>query len=161
MEPEDCTSWTTSQVTEWLHHIGLGQFEFVKRFESEEVDGMALSMCSGESLRDLGVEKKWHRVKILTKWKKLSGTSDSPRSKVSEMTTTEVVEWLASAGCGKYAELFEEQDMDGEALMQCDEECLVDLGIGKDWDRKKILSKWKSKCKLLQNESQVKDVNVQ
>ena len=55
------------------------------------------------------------------------------------MTTEEVIQWLDSIRLSKYAEIFEENDVDGELLTYCTFRTLEEMGIERDLDRKKII----------------------
>ena len=55
------------------------------------------------------------------------------------MTTEEVIQWLHSIKLSKYADIFKENDVDGELLTWCTLQTLEEMGIKKDLDRKKIL----------------------
>lgn len=49
-----------------------------------------------------------------------------------------VVEWLRSIGCSKYESDFENNNITGEALLECDHSVLKELGIKKVGDRVRI-----------------------
>ena len=59
------------------------------------------------------------------------------------MTTEEVVEWLGTIKLSKYAELFRDEDVDGELLASCTVQTLEEMGIKSDLDRRKIFLRFR------------------
>ena len=54
------------------------------------------------------------------------------------MTTEEVIQWLDSIRLSKYAEIFKENEVDGELLASCSVQDLKEIGVGSVLDQKKI-----------------------
>ena len=65
--------------------------------------------------------------------------SRQPSESAKKMTTQQVVEWLNSIKLSEYAKIFEDNDVDGETLACITLETLEELGIMKDFHRRKIL----------------------
>ena len=58
--------WTVSDVAEWLHRVGLG--EYAETFRVNEVDGQCLRSLDNEMLKnDLNVAALGNRQRILRK----------------------------------------------------------------------------------------------
>ena len=66
-------SWTTAEVGEWLDAIGLGEYKAV--FDENCIEGETLASMSKADIKELGVEKVGHRVKLDKEIKKLVGES--------------------------------------------------------------------------------------
>ena len=66
-------SWTTSEVGDWLDAIGLGEYKGV--FDENCIEGETLASMSKADIKELGVEKVGHRVKLDKEIKKLVGES--------------------------------------------------------------------------------------
>ena len=65
-----------------------------------------------------------------------------------------VVEWLHSIRCGQYEQLFRANNFTGEALLECDQKILSEIGIKKIGDRVKInvaIKQLRNKSTLLRN----------
>ena len=60
---------TTAEVVQWLEEIGLGEYK--ELFEKEGVNGSLLAELEMDDLEEMGVSKKYHRKKLLTKFKEL------------------------------------------------------------------------------------------
>jgi len=50
-----------------------------------------------------------------------------------------VGEWLKSVNCGKYRQLFATNNINGDALLDCDQNILKEVGVTKVGDRIRIL----------------------
>ena len=59
------------------------------------------------------------------------------------MTIEEVVEWLGTINLSKYAEIFKENDVDGELLASCDVPTLEEMGIISKLDQRKIFVRFR------------------
>ncbi|KAK9370939.1 kinase-like domain-containing protein [Lipomyces kononenkoae] len=62
---------------------------------------------------------------------------------------SKVAEWLRSVNCGKYTRLFEENHINGEALLEVDQNVVKELGITKVGDRVRLfvaIKALRSKC---------------
>ena len=55
---------TNVNITEWLHGLGLQQYE--KAFLENEIDVMVLPELTAEDLRDIGIDRVGHRRKLLS-----------------------------------------------------------------------------------------------
>ena len=60
---------TTAEVVQWLEEIGLGEYKEI--FEEEDVNGSLLAELDMDDLEEMGVSKKFHRKKLITKFKEL------------------------------------------------------------------------------------------
>ncbi|KAK9468293.1 kinase-like domain-containing protein [Lipomyces arxii] len=70
-----------------------------------------------------------------------------PQSSVDDIrhwTESKVGEWLASVNCGKYTRLFEENHINGEALLEVDQDVVRELGVTKVGDRVRLFVAIKS-----------------
>ena len=61
-----------------------------------------------------------------------------PSAKAMAMTTEEVIQWLHSIKLSKYAEIFKENEVDGELLASCSVQDVKEIGVGSALDQKKI-----------------------
>jgi mitogen-activated protein kinase kinase kinase len=50
-----------------------------------------------------------------------------------------VGEWLKSVNCGKYRQMFAKNNINGDALLDCDQNILKEVGVTKVGDRIRIL----------------------
>lgn len=62
-------TWSTEEVGEWLDAIGLGEYKAV--FADNCIEGETLVSMSKSDIKELGVEKVGHRVKLDKEIKKL------------------------------------------------------------------------------------------
>lgn len=65
--------WNTEEVGEWLEAIGLGEYKVV--FAENCIEGELLASMSKTDIKELGVEKVGHRVKLDKEIKKLISES--------------------------------------------------------------------------------------
>ena len=68
--------WTPAKVGEWLGAVGLG--EHADTFVEQEVDGATLEILTRADLKDLGVGKVGHQLKILKALRELGVGADAP-----------------------------------------------------------------------------------
>jgi predicted transcriptional regulator len=138
------SEWSVEQISDWLESINLG--EFSEQFREEEVSGDELLQYDHICLEEIGVSSKPSRIKILTKFKaKDASKGMSTGSGVLQWTVHEVTDWLKSIKFERYAQMFEDKEVDGAELVQYDPECLIAIGVKKKSDRLSILSELK-KC---------------
>jgi len=55
-----------------------------------------------------------------------------------------VGEWLKSVNCGKYRQIFASNNINGDALLDCDQNILKEVGVNKVGDRIRIMVAVKS-----------------
>jgi len=67
--------WSLAEVGEWLDAIGLGEYKGV--FSDNCIEGETLVSLSKADVKELGVEKVGHRVKLDKEIRKLIGSSDA------------------------------------------------------------------------------------
>jgi mitogen-activated protein kinase kinase kinase len=58
---------------------------------------------------------------------------------VQQWDEATVGEWLKSVNCGKYRQLFEKNNINGDALLDCDQNILKEVGVTKVGDRIRIM----------------------
>jgi mitogen-activated protein kinase kinase kinase len=58
---------------------------------------------------------------------------------VQQWDETTVGEWLKSVNCGKYRQLFVSNNINGDALLDCDQNILKEVGVTKVGDRIRIM----------------------
>jgi mitogen-activated protein kinase kinase kinase len=58
---------------------------------------------------------------------------------VQQWDEATVGEWLKSVNCGKYRQLFERNNINGDALLDCDQNILKEVGVTKVGDRIRIM----------------------
>ena len=58
---------------------------------------------------------------------------------VQQWDETTVGEWLKSVNCGKYRQMFVDNNINGDALLDCDQTILKEVGVAKVGDRIRIL----------------------
>lgn len=68
-------SWTAEQVGDWLEQIGLGEYKAV--FIDNCIEGETLISMSKADIKELGVEKVGHRVKLDKEIRKLCPDSNA------------------------------------------------------------------------------------
>ncbi|KAK9238248.1 kinase-like domain-containing protein [Lipomyces kononenkoae] len=64
--------------------------------------------------------------------------STSLLDEIRHWDESKVAEWLRSVNCGKYAQLFEENHINGEALLEVDQNVVKEMGITKVGDRVRL-----------------------
>ena len=68
---------------------------------------------------------------------------DNAMDSVQEWDEARVGDWLKSLGCGQYVDLFRRNNINGENLMDMDQNVLKEMGIKKIGDRVRIGSQAK------------------
>lgn len=68
-------SWSSSEVGEWLEAIGLAEYKAV--FAENCIEGETLVSLSKADVKELGVEKVGHRVKLDKEIRKLVAESNA------------------------------------------------------------------------------------
>ena len=63
---------------------------------------------------------------------------------VQQWDEATVGEWLKSVNCGKYRQLFASNNINGDALLDCDQNILKEVGVTKVGDRIRIMVAVKS-----------------
>ena len=63
---------------------------------------------------------------------------------VQQWDENTVGEWLKSVNCGKYREIFAANNINGDALLDCDQNILKEVGVTKVGDRIRIMVAVKS-----------------
>jgi mitogen-activated protein kinase kinase kinase len=58
---------------------------------------------------------------------------------VQQWDEATVGEWLKSVNCEKYRQLFEKNNINGDALLDCDQNILKEVGVTKVGDRIRIM----------------------
>ena len=114
-------SFDIAMVEEFLKEIKLEQY--AKRFEKKQIDGDMLLEADDNILKKIGVAKSIHRLKIRILF---------PRyvyQKPPSHSCSTVVEWLKSNGMEKHIKKFQDEGIDGDLMLNMDEECLKDLGV--------------------------------
>ena len=132
-------TYTPALVGEFLTSIKLDKYR--ESFISNEVSGDVLLDADDECLTELGVSTALDRVRIMT-WFPRRLEEVEPKYPVSE-----VVKYLQENKLEKYIKLFEENEIDGDMLLDTDptlmKAVLKEIGVGVV-DRVKILSKFKT-----------------
>lgn len=126
-------------VGDFLASIKLDKYR--KAFISEDVSGDVLLDADHEFLTALGVDTALDRVRIITLFPRRLQEAE-PNYPVSE-----VVRCLQENNLEKYVKSFEENEIDGDMLLDTDpalmKAVLKEIGVGVV-DRVKILSKFKT-----------------
>ena len=133
-------SYTCEQVCEFLCTIGMG--EYVQEFKEFSITGdVLLKAEQGQGLIDLGVINAIHRLKIYILFQRhLDGASKLAKRYPVE----EVVRFLHCTKMSQYADMFEQNEIDGECLLEASEEALQALGVNKHIHRLSIKSQFKN-----------------
>jgi len=63
------SQWTNDDVTEWLEHIGLSQYQ--DNFKEQYIDGRQLIHLKPQDLKDIGMVKQVHVRKMVRELKDL------------------------------------------------------------------------------------------
>ena len=131
--------YTPEDVGDFLSSIKLDKYK--EEFVVNEVGGDVLLDSDSEVLSELGVVSPLDRVRILTLFPRRLREAE-PSYPVSE-----VVKFLMEKNLGKYSNLFEDNQIDGDMMLDAEPElmksALKEIGIGLV-DRVKILSKFKT-----------------
>ena len=69
----------------------------------------------------------------------LSSASLANTDLVQQWDEHTVCEWLKSVNCGKYGHMFAKNNINGDALLDCDQNILKEVGVTKVGDRIRIL----------------------
>ena len=133
-------TYTCEQVCEFLCAIGMDAY--VQEFREFSITGdILLKAEQGQGLIDLGVTNAIHRLKICILFqRRLDGVSKLAKRYPVE----EVVRFLHCTRMSEYAKMFEENEIDGECLLEASEEALQSLGVNKHIHRLSIKTQFKN-----------------
>ena len=132
--------YTCEQVCEFLSSIGMDVY--VQEFQDFSITGdVLLKAGQGQGLIDIGVTNAIHRLKIYILFQHhLDGAS-----KVAKLfPVEEVVRFLHCTRMSEYADTFQQNEIDGECLLEASEEALQALGVDKLIHRLSIKSQFKN-----------------
>lgn len=126
-------------MCDFLREQGLEQY--VPKFEEYSITGDVLYKAEqGRGLEELGVTDALHRLKIFVLFRrKLEGESKLYKRYPVE----EVVRFLNMHNMREYVNRFEAEAIDGELLLESNDDALVVLGVDKQIHRITIRSKFK------------------
>jgi hypothetical protein len=132
--------YTCEKVCEFLVQIGLKGY--VPQFEEYGITGeILLNAGQGKGLEELGVVDPIHRLKIYILFRRqLEGISKIAK----RFPVEEVIRFLHSIKMSEHVEKFEENQIDGEMLMEITEETLEALGVTKHIQRISIVTNYKN-----------------
>ena len=133
-------SYTCEKVCDFLREIGMDAY--VREFREFSITGdVLLKAEQGQGLIDLGVINAIHRHKIYILFQR---RLDGGANKIAKRyPVEEVVRFLHCTKMSEYAEMFLQNEIDGECLLEASEEALQSLGVNKHIHRLSIKSQFK------------------